>query len=531
MSFLKTEKLTLQKVSILSLSLFLITIGSIGILKHTAQSQDDTVCTVDAISCTINPGETVIIEIPQSWIDTETGAQSWKVKNTGNLPAIFVPKNTIEEYISFLSHFPGLQLIEDADDPDPIDEGLIRRPPIFSQSTPTISGCPSTVWGTNCTVTASGGESSGDYVFDYVSGPCSINSSSGVVASTAAGTCVVRVMKLGDSSYDDSPYSSNYSITLNKQDCSHPCGSGTVNHGSSVTCFQYSSVQCGTCPSQPRTCNNGVMSGTYTNQSCSPGSCPSTTSWACGATACKEQRSTYSCSNNVCVETIEYRNADHCGGCSGGEICDTGSCVTDICGQYGVITHNGLDYLAIQKKGVCWLDRNLGATRACTAINDSACYGDLFQWGRLADGHQAKNSLTTTNLSSTDNPGTNRFITSLDSPQDWRAPQNKNLWQGATGVNNPCPSGWRLPTRNELNAERSSWSSNNSAGAYASSLNWSVAGFRHPNGNLSSVGSRGFVWSSTDNMTASSRLRFVNTGAEMYHRGRAKACSLRCLRD
>ncbi len=41
---------------------------------------------------------------------------------------------------------------------------------------------------------------------------------------------------------------------------------------------------------------------------------------------------------------------------------------------------------------------------------------------------------------------------------DWRSPQNDNLWQGVNGINNPCPSGYRLPTEAELEAERLSWS-------------------------------------------------------------------------
>ncbi|HEX2628107.1 MAG TPA: hypothetical protein VHM26_03825, partial [Chitinophagaceae bacterium] len=35
-----------------------------------------------------------------------------------------------------------------------------------------------------------------------------------------------------------------------------------------------------------------------------------------------------------------------------------------------------------------WLDRNLGAPDVPNAADDFANYGDMFQWGRLADGHQ-----------------------------------------------------------------------------------------------------------------------------------------------
>ncbi|GHB53105.1 hypothetical protein [Mongoliitalea lutea] len=56
------------------------------------------------------------------------------------------------------------------------------------------------------------------------------------------------------------------------------------------------------------------------------------------------------------------------------------------------------------RTGRVWMDRNLGASQAATHISDNLAYGDLYQWGRGADGHQCRNSGTTTSLSSTDQP-------------------------------------------------------------------------------------------------------------------------------
>jgi hypothetical protein len=137
----------------------------------------------------------------------------------------------------------------------------------------------------------------------------------------------------------------------------------------------------------------------------------------------------------------------------------------------------------------CWLDRNLGATTvtgtARSAYADDAAYisaesasfGDLFQWGRGADGHQLRNPLSgTIDIQSTmDSPGHDDFIRGFP---DWRSAQNDNLWQGVSGINNPCPSGYRVPTDEELNAERTSWGSNNADGAFASPLKLPMAGFR-----------------------------------------------------
>jgi hypothetical protein len=177
--------------------------------------------------------------------------------------------------------------------------------------------------------------------------------------------------------------------------------------------------------------------------------------------------------------------------------------------------------------GKTWMDRNLGASRAATSSTDAQAYGDLYQWGRFADGHQCRTSSTTSSLSSTDRPGHGSFISSL---YDWRRPQNANLWQGMNGVNNPCPSGYRMPTEAELDAEWRSWRSNDPAGAFASPLKWPVAGTRRSYGLLLSVGSRGYYWSSTVDGALARYLYFDSGGADMYSRDRADGFSVRCLK-
>ena len=182
--------------------------------------------------------------------------------------------------------------------------------------------------------------------------------------------------------------------------------------------------------------------------------------------------------------------------------------------------------------GKTWMDRNLGASQAATSSTDDQAYGHLYQWGRAADGHQVRTSGTTITLSSSDTPGHGNFI--IDH-HDWRSPQNDNLWQGVSGINNPCPAGYRLPTESEWDAERQSWSSNNSAGAFASPLKLPVAGYRDDMmGMLDSVGSGGDYWSSTVDGVNSRGLRIESTYAEMVtpiSQGRAGGGSVRCLKD
>jgi uncharacterized protein (TIGR02145 family) len=182
--------------------------------------------------------------------------------------------------------------------------------------------------------------------------------------------------------------------------------------------------------------------------------------------------------------------------------------------------------------GKIWMDRNLGASQAATSSTDANSYGDLYQWGRRADGHQCRTSPTTATLSSTDQPAHGDFITVNSGNYDWRSPQNDNLWQGVNGVNNPCPSGYRLPTETEFNAECLSWSANSSAGAFASALKLPMAGNRSDgNGSLLDVGSFGFYWSSTVSGSNAFNLYFNSSNAGMNNSNRAVGTSVRCLKD
>jgi uncharacterized protein (TIGR02145 family) len=184
--------------------------------------------------------------------------------------------------------------------------------------------------------------------------------------------------------------------------------------------------------------------------------------------------------------------------------------------------------------GKTWMDRNLGASQVATSSSDINSYGDLYQWGRFSDGHQCRNSLTTSANSSTDTPGHGSFILNSNSPFDWRDPQNHNLWQVLSGANNPCPSGYRLPSETELDTERASWTGgNNAAGAFLSPLKLPAAGYRlFSGGSIQNVGSVGQYWSSSVYSTNFSRiLDFGNTNAGYDTNGRAFGAAVRCIKD
>ena len=179
--------------------------------------------------------------------------------------------------------------------------------------------------------------------------------------------------------------------------------------------------------------------------------------------------------------------------------------------------------------GATWMDRNLGATRSATSYNDENAYGDLYQWGRAADGHEKRASGTTTTLSNDDQPGHGDFIAAVSSPNDWRITLNNNLWQGAVGMNNPCPLGYRLPTQAEWEAERQTWNSANRDGAFSSPLKLPSAGYRYYDGvSFLYVGSSGLYWSSTVDGLGAKRLYFDRNTSNVRNFFRADGRSVRC---
>lgn len=153
-----------------------------------------------------------------------------------------------------------------------------------------------------------------------------------------------------------------------------------------------------------------------------------------------------------------------------------------------------------QATGKTWMAYNVGATDIPTRLTDTAGYGFLFQWGRGPDGHQIVRptpSGTTTTQSTTDNPNNGGlFIIGPGADKDWRSSQNTNLWTGnTTGNNNPCPTGFRVPTNTEFDSEVLSWTTQNGDGAFNSSLKLTYGGYREGStGTLKEVGTAGWYW-------------------------------------
>ena len=185
---------------------------------------------------------------------------------------------------------------------------------------------------------------------------------------------------------------------------------------------------------------------------------------------------------------------------------------------------------------------------------DSTVYGGLYQWGRNTDGHEKRTSGTTPDLATTDTPEHGNFITTIGiaSPYDWRSGQNPNLWQPSTGINNPCPAGYRVPTQAEWQSiyKASGNGATGDATANKWTWNWSgtrgykispdngttttlflpAAGHRSIGGTLSAARIDGYYWSSTVIDIGSYNLVFSNsTVYPGIDEGRVNGMSIRCV--
>ena len=191
------------------------------------------------------------------------------------------------------------------------------------------------------------------------------------------------------------------------------------------------------------------------------------------------------------------------------------------------------------KTGRIWMDRNLGARREMISATDVYSHGDLYQWGRRADGHQCRNSKTIGGPYDVDQPETNLFI--QPSPiwvYEWRQPANDNLWQGVNGINNPCPSGYRIPTDAEWAKELKDVHSN-SIGILTmqTNLKFSAGGLKNTRGEIilksldDSFSFRGgLYWSSGDPVKLNICSGTCSTSTTIAE-GRASGLSVGCIKN
>jgi uncharacterized protein (TIGR02145 family) len=177
----------------------------------------------------------------------------------------------------------------------------------------------------------------------------------------------------------------------------------------------------------------------------------------------------------------------------------------------------------ITQTGRKWMAYNLGSNLAKSS-NAANAYNALYQWGRTTDGHQLKtsaiNNITLlTSLPATYNAGSvgtsfiqpykggsnpHIYFNAADRHRsseyaDWIYPENSRLWQGVNGLNNPCPSGYRIPSASEFTEEVNYWVPKNQTGAFNSKLKLSTGGWRSfiTPGTSNTNSGNGYYWTST----------------------------------
>ena len=213
--------------------------------------------------------------------------------------------------------------------------------------------------------------------------------------------------------------------------------------------------------------------------------------------------------------------------------------------QVNVITHNGTTYGFVTSPHThkVWLDRNLGAARVCESFNDTACYGDYYQWGRNWDGHEDRGSASTdTRSTSISMVGHGNFIISDgNKPFDWSTVDEKGdsrraNWSTSNGAS-LCPVGFRVPTIEELKAELLDAGSENihdRDDAFASFLKLPSAGYRDAiSGNIVYTGAHGHLWSSSSvpNFTSAHYLNFTSNNASTPRQSYLYGRSVRCVKN
>jgi uncharacterized protein (TIGR02145 family) len=176
-----------------------------------------------------------------------------------------------------------------------------------------------------------------------------------------------------------------------------------------------------------------------------------------------------------------------------------------------------------------FLAHNLGADNSLDAHTPvQGIHGNYYQWGRIGSVANAS--------------------TSAGSIGGWKtAPAANGAWaDGSKTANDPCPTGYRVPTKDQwdlvdsYNAQTTTGSFTSSETNFASArhfgagvnkLTLPAAGYRNDsNGALINRGSNGYYWSSTENGSSNANiLYFSSINASPSANNRRHGFSVRCV--
>ncbi|MCD6432444.1 MAG: DUF1566 domain-containing protein [Sulfurimonas sp.] len=184
------------------------------------------------------------------------------------------------------------------------------------------------------------------------------------------------------------------------------------------------------------------------------------------------------------------------------------------------LKYSTLDYSTIisEATGRTWLDRNMGAKSICTSSTDEACYGDYYQWGREADGHEKLTSAKTLKEFPSLEADSEKFVISQF---DWTEADDSGLQRGENW--DICPIGYKVPTIDELLAE--------TQGSSESVLNIPFSGQRTKSGYMKDRATEAYLQSSTPSSIGLTKmLRYNNIYASYNISTRTVAAPVRCIK-
>ena len=195
----------------------------------------------------------------------------------------------------------------------------------------------------------------------------------------------------------------------------------------------------------------------------------------------------------------------------------TVSCKKEV--NFSVVTPPETPEKGVVINGVKWATRNVDKPGTFVAKSENA--GMLYKWNRKT-GWSSTNPITNTN------GGTKWDITEADG----------DTWEKE---NDPCPKGWRVPTREELQslvATGSEWVTRNGIkgrifGNDNNAVFFPAVGYRYSsNGTLESVGSEGVYWSATPNGSENAYyMTFGNMSARTDYDPHNNGFSVRCVAE
>ncbi|MDP4204471.1 MAG: hypothetical protein Q8859_00545, partial [Bacteroidota bacterium] len=185
------------------------------------------------------------------------------------------------------------------------------------------------------------------------------------------------------------------------------------------------------------------------------------------------------------------------------------------------VTYNTIS-TTLSGKAACWITQNLGSDQQATAVNDAteASSGWYWQFNR-SQGYKHDGTALTPAI-----PAWTSWTSSINENSDWVA------------ANDPCTlelgTSWRIPTNTEWNAADNppqNWLT--STDAFNSVIKLHQAGYLdYSNGALTSRGTTGNYWSSSQYNSTSGNLMSIASGSSNpTYANKSYAYPLRCLRD